>query len=95
MQVIIYGKDNCTDCNKTKMLCQIQSVTFEYRTVGQDISADELQAKVGQPVRSLPQIFVQRHDGPAYVGGYEALRTLLQAPAGQAREAAAQPAVVC
>lgn len=77
MQVIIYGKDNCTDCHKTKMLCQIQSIAFQYQTVGQDISVEELHAKVGQPVRSLPQIFIDHNGAVAYVGGYDALRGTL------------------
>ena len=79
MQVIIYGKDNCTDCHKTKMLCQIQSIAFQYQTVGQDISVEDLQSKVGQPVRSLPQIFIDRDGAVAYLGGYDALRSALQA----------------
>lgn len=83
MHVIIYGKDNCTDCHKTRMLCQIQSIAFQYLAVGPDISPEDLQAKVGQPVRSLPQIFVHRGGAAAYVGGYDALRHLLQANARQ------------
>lgn len=79
MLVIIYGKDNCVECNKARMLCQIQSIGFEYRTVGLDISAQDLQAKVGQPVRSLPQIFIQPGGATAaiHVGGYDALRQAL------------------
>ena len=79
MQVIIYGKNDCPDCQKTRMLCQIQSIAFKYQCVGLDISAEELQAQVGLPVRSLPQIFVHQGGAPRYVGGYDALRRLLQA----------------
>ncbi|MDO5691654.1 MAG: glutaredoxin domain-containing protein [Pseudomonadota bacterium] len=84
MQIIIYGKDNCVDCDKTRMLCQIQSIKFEYHALGQDISLEELQAKVGQPVRSLPQIFVRRDGAATHVGGYDALRHMLQASVRQA-----------
>lgn len=78
MEVIIYGKDNCTDCNKSKLLCQMQSIAFQYLSVGQDISVEDLQAKVGQSVRSLPQTFIKRNGTVAYVGNYEALRRTLQ-----------------
>lgn len=77
MQVIIYGKDDCVECNKARMLCQIQSIDFQYHLVGQGVSVDELQAKVGQPVRSLPQIFIQQGGADDYVGGYDALRQAL------------------
>lgn len=78
MQVIIYGKENCVECNKSKLLCQMQSIRFQYLTVGQDISVEELQAKVGQSVRSLPQTFIERDGAQAFVGGYDALRRALQ-----------------
>ena len=78
MEVIIYGKDDCTNCDKTKMLCQIKSVAFRYFKVGEDISVDDLNGKVGQPVRTLPQIFMALNDATRYVGGYDELRAALQ-----------------
>lgn len=78
MQVIIYGKDDCLNCDKSKLLCRIKSIDFHYWAVGADISVDELHAKVGAPVRSLPQIFIQRDDAITYVGGYDELRANLQ-----------------
>ena len=78
MEIIIYGKEGCTLCDKTRMLCQIQSIPFQYLTVGSDITVDALQTKVGEPVRSLPQIFVQQGSAHDYVGGYEALRNMLK-----------------
>ncbi|HRF20991.1 hypothetical protein J1777_12435 [Comamonas denitrificans] len=78
MEVIIYGKAGCVNCDKTRMLCQIQSLPFQYLTVGEDITAEALQEQVGQPVRSLPQIFVRTDEGSTYVGGYEDLRTHLR-----------------
>ena len=78
MHIHIYGKDGCVNCEKSKLLCQMQSLDFHYHTVGADISVDELHAKVGTPVRSLPQIFVHRGDAITHVGGYEELRLHLQ-----------------
>lgn len=78
MKVIIYGRDNCTNCDKTKMLCQIKSIDFDYYTVGNDISVDELQTKVGHRATSLPQIFIAQNEAIEHVGGYDDLRNTLQ-----------------
>ncbi|MDD3018475.1 MAG: glutaredoxin domain-containing protein [Comamonas sp.] len=78
MEIIIYGKEGCINCDKTRMLCQIQSLSFQYLLVGTDITAEALQEQVGQPVRSLPQIFVRTEDNTTYVGGYDDLRTQLR-----------------
>ncbi|HEX7341213.1 MAG TPA: glutaredoxin domain-containing protein [Rhodanobacteraceae bacterium] len=74
MKVIIYGKDNCPNCAKTKMLCQIKSLDFDYQTVGSDISIDDLTSKIGHAATSLPQIFLDRDNAITYVGGYDELR---------------------
>lgn len=77
MKVTIYGKDNCPNCDKTKMLCEIKSLEFAHYTVGADISIEALQEKVGKAVRALPQIFLHRDGETEYVGGYDDLRTVL------------------
>lgn len=78
MDIIIYGKDGCPNCDKARMLCQIQSLPFNYQTVGTDISVEALQAKAGQHVRSLPQIFLQTAESIVHIGGYEELRNHLR-----------------
>lgn len=78
MQVIIYGKPNCPNCDKTKMLCQIQSLDYQYLALDQDYQVDELNALVGSEVRALPQIFIKDEGQVRYVGDYNALRTELQ-----------------
>lgn len=77
MHVTIYGKENCLNCDKTKMLCQIKSIAFQYHSVGSDISLDDLHEKVGHPVRSLPQIFLTQDQTTRHVGGYDELRAAL------------------
>lgn len=58
MSIHIYGKDGCTDCERSKLLCQMQSpVSITTRWV--PISRGQLHTEVGSPVRSLPQIFIQ------------------------------------
>lgn len=77
MKIIIYGKDDCSSCDKTRLLCQIQSLDFQYHTVGSDISVEQLHRKVGHAVRALPQIFVECNGDTEYVGGYDELRRQL------------------
>lgn len=77
MQVIIYGKENCVNCEKSKMLCQIKSVEFKTLLLGNDYTAEELQMRVGSSVRSLPQIFISEAGEDRYIGGYEELRQSL------------------
>lgn len=77
MQVIIYGKPNCPNCDKTKMLCQIQSLDYKYLTLDQDYSVEQLTELAGGPVRALPQIFIQETNELRYVGDYNNLRANL------------------
>lgn len=78
MQVIIYGREHCTNCDKTKLLCQMKSIAFQYHTVGSDITVDELHGKIGHRATSLPQIFLAEGEAIRYVGGYDELRSALQ-----------------
>lgn len=77
MNVTIYGRDGCTSCNKAKMLCEMKSVNFDYLTVPDDISAEQLRERVGNNVTTLPQIFLNQGDSQQYVGGYDELRAQL------------------
>ncbi|HLR16905.1 MAG TPA: glutaredoxin domain-containing protein [Alcanivoracaceae bacterium] len=77
MNVVIYGKEGCVDCNKAKLLCQMKSVDFEYLTVGSDITPEKLEEQVGAKVASVPQIFLMKDGEQRYVGGYNELRQQL------------------
>lgn len=78
MQVIIYGKDNCPNCDKSKMLCRIKSLDFTYHRVGRDISVDELHERIGVRATSLPQILLDHGDTTTCVGGYDDLKATLE-----------------
>lgn len=67
MLVEIYGKTGCTFCEKAKFVCQMKSIKFHYYQLGLNYDLEELNARVGQPVRTMPQIFVD----DKHVGGYE------------------------
>lgn len=90
MKVIIYGRSGCIDCDRSRMLCQIKSVDFQYVAVGSDISVDELRDRVGAATTSLPQIFIHRDDVTTHVGGYNELRSTLQRAAANADRARAR-----
>lgn len=77
MNVIIYGKPNCANCDKTKMLCQIQSIEYSHLQLGVDYEVEHLNELVGSEVRSLPQIFIKDEHETRYVGDYNALRSTL------------------
>ncbi len=78
MRVIIYGRPGCTFCRKAKNLCESNGAAVEYKTVGTDISKEDLEEKVGRPVRSVPQIFVMSEGFAEYVGGYTELAEKLK-----------------
>lgn len=73
MKVIIYGTEQCGFCTKAKDLCESKHLEYDYHTVGFDITAQELQEKVGRPIRTVPQIFVMQDGFAEYVGGYDQL----------------------
>ena len=78
MKITIYGKDGCVNCERARMLCQIQSLAHQVFKLDLDYSADELHSRLGQPVRSLPQIFLHEGADAVHIGGYEELRAHLR-----------------
>ena len=54
---IIYGKQDCPQCDLAKNLCKQRNVYFEYKQLDTDYSIDELIELSPQPVRSVPVIF--------------------------------------
>lgn len=77
MTIVIYGKpDNeCLQCGAAKMLCEMRSIPFEYKLIGQDTQPGDLTLMAGVPIRSAPAIFERDADGSLrYIGGYQELR---------------------
>ena len=70
----IYTKDNCTYCDQAKSLLAQKGIPFQALKLGEDITRDELLAKIPS-ARTMPQIL---KDG-APIGGYMELRQLLAA----------------
>lgn len=77
--LIIYGKENCPQCNLAELACNIRSVKYEYRIIGVDATPDELTQLAGVPIRSAPVIFERDDSGKMqYIGGYKELRQLIK-----------------
>lgn len=64
-QNVIYSKPSCPYCVKLKMHLKNKGISYEEKTVGVDITIEELQTLIGKPVRTVPQLFL---DGE-YIGG--------------------------
>ena len=71
---IVYTKDNCTYCDQAKKLLEQKGVPYQTYKLGQDITRDELLAKIPS-ARTMPQIL--RDD--RLVGGFMELRKELLA----------------
>lgn len=75
MKVVIYGKPNCPFCVRAKDLCEAKGIDHEYIDfIAAGMSKQDLEAIVGKPVSTVPQILV---DGVA-IGGYTDLVPLAQ-----------------
>lgn len=81
MHVTIYGKPNCPYCVKAITLCESKGLEFDYLTVGEHITVDELTSKVHEVtsdesivLRTVPQVFVTEDDTMRYIkGGFQGL----------------------
>lgn len=70
MAAEIYSTPACGQCLQAKGLLQAKSIPFVEYTVGRDVQKDELEARIGSPVRSVPQIFMDNE----YIGGLNELK---------------------
>ena len=72
MYVVIFGRDSCPYCVKAKELCEdvkgyIPGLEYRYVDIHEEnIDKADLEKTIGQPVNTVPQIFVDEK----YIGGY-------------------------
>lgn len=64
--ITIYSKENCPNCKATADICRNLGLDYEFLKLDIDYTRDELVAICPEPVRSVPQIFV---DGE-YLGDF-------------------------
>ncbi len=77
MEVVIYGKPGCSYCVKAKSLCEAKGISYQYKQVGTDITKELLEGLVGNPIKTVPQIFIHEDGFYNYVGGYDQLKVKL------------------
>jgi len=70
MRIEIYGAEWCGFCKQAVLLCESKSLNFEYVDIDDSANMRSLEKRVGNKVRTVPQIFI---DGQILPGGYSAL----------------------
>lgn len=78
MKVKIYGTPQCSYCTQAKQLCKSNNVDYEYKTVGYELTVEQLQEMVGHPVKTVPQIFITEGGFSEYIGGFDQLKDRLE-----------------
>lgn len=58
MEIIIYGKNGCQDCQKAKLLADMKGLKYKYVNVGVDISVEEFLLKTNG-ANSVPQVMLK------------------------------------
>lgn len=66
MEIEIYTKDNCSFCEQAKQMIKQKCLEYTEHYLNEKDKIDELFERVGHPVRSVPQIFIDSE----YIGGY-------------------------
>ena len=64
--ITIYGKDDCKFCILVTNICISNNLDYRYYKVHEDITKEDLENKIGEPVNTVPQIFIDNE----YIGGY-------------------------
>lgn len=70
MTAEIYSTPACGQCVIAKNLLKSKDIPYTEYTVGQDVQKAEIEARIGSPIRSVPQIFMDNE----YVGGLKELQ---------------------
>lgn len=71
MKVEIYGAEWCTFCKQAVQLCESQSVEYDYIDIDETANLRNLEERIGNKVRTVPQIFM---NGSLVSGGYTGLK---------------------
>lgn len=71
MKVEIYGAEWCSFCKQAVTLCESNAVSYDYIDIDDTSNLRALEERVGNKVRSVPQIFL---DGKHVTGGYTGLQ---------------------
>jgi glutaredoxin len=70
MNIVIYGKSNCSYCKLAERALQQKSIPYQYKSADAPEVVQHLIENVSPSIRSVPVVLV---DG-VYIGGYEELQ---------------------
>ena len=76
----VYSMPNCPHCVGAKELLKARGYEFKEKTAGEDFTKDQLEAILGKPVRTLPQIVFEANGVKRHIGGFTDLQARLKAP---------------
>jgi glutaredoxin len=71
MNVEIYGAEWCTFCKSAVQLCKTNSIPYDYIDIDDTANLRALEERIGNKVRSVPQIFL---NGTLVPGGFTGLK---------------------
>lgn len=71
LSIEIYGRDDCRFCAAARAHCSRRGYPFIYHDMtGSDAMLAALEARLGEPVETVPQIFIGSH----HIGGFTDLQ---------------------
>lgn len=77
MQVEIYGTAWCASCQTAKKLCESNGIEYVYVDVDDTSSLKKLEERLGNKVKSVPQIFL---NGQHLINGFKELQEVVKTP---------------
>lgn len=76
---IVYGKNNCSFCEKAKALLTAKNEQFEYLTLDKDYTREQL-IELAPDAKTVPQIWFETNGETLYIGGYTELEKHFKDP---------------
>jgi glutaredoxin 1 len=74
-KVTIFGRTSCGFCVRAIRLCEAHAFEFKWvDMIEEDITKADIAQKIGEPVHTVPQIFV----GEQHIGGYDEFSTFVR-----------------
>jgi glutaredoxin len=76
MKIEIYGKPNCVFCTRAIRACEANDLEYTYTDISKNaFEKSVLESRMPEPLRTVPQIFV---DGEFIPGGFTGFASWLQ-----------------
>ena len=74
MNIVIYGKSNCSYCKLAERALQQKDIPYEYKSAETPEVVQHLVENVSPNIRSVPVVIVD----DIYIGGYEELQNYIR-----------------